>query len=213
MDTPLPFDTDLDRLRLLYRLPIERADARVAVVGEHAGPIAAAWPGSVFVPDARQLCELPQGGFDAVALAGALPLRDARLVQRWFEDASLMLGPGGVLVGHAAHGLSLRRLALRCAIGQRTDAGSGFSAPRLLRLLRSCGLTDARCHYVMPDIGSPFGLVPSEPAAARAYFRRLLRTAPPQGAFPGRILRIALARVGCSHLLRDDLFYWARRPC
>ena len=221
MEANLPYAEDSARLRLLYRLPVDSDPERVLIVGDDRALLETAWPASIIVRS-RTLESSPSAGrFDVIVLAGVLqpfvPMVDGLTVEQLLRRLTGSLVPGGVLIGHLPYGMSLRPGIVRRRLGQLLKLPGGAqrpcSAPQLIALLEAGGLERAQCFYVAPSIETPFDLIPSHPAAARAYFRRAIRAARGDHGRFGYLLRVALAEFGVSHLLRDTLLFWACRPC
>lgn len=227
MDLRHPYSDSEARLRLLYRLPTAPAPRRLLLVsgGADDADIGAGWGlGEVSrtdVPGLLRLADGRGGCFDAVALPSTLVPRAPRhgVANRVvLHSASHLLAPGGVVVGHLEQARALRRavqpagaLQLLLAVAD-ADAISGPAS--CLRSLRRAGLTAPECYYVQPHVRSPMGLVPSEPAAARAHFLRAVRSARHHhGRLAGHAARLLLCWLGLGGTLQGQLFYWARKPC
>lgn len=167
----------------------------------------------------------PVSGFDVVVLPGCLVCSVAR-DDRSADDLSPgtllrqaydALRPGGVVVGHLDHLLSLHGLRrtlrgqLPWAVWSRSHRL--MSGPRCLRALDRSGFIESECFYVEPQLASAKALVPLHALAARGHFLRTIRRARGQYSNIGFGLRMTLAGVHLGRLLQPQLFFWARRPC
>jgi hypothetical protein len=231
MDIEYPYTEDIARLRLLYRLPDAPEPKRLLILANSPDDarLGDAWEGAVTLTSAASpaAAALADGGarYDVIALPSILGLAasgvtrgDARVGNlELLAGAAAALAPGGVIVGHMAHGRALRRLArpgrLAAVAVAGLRAGTIASAADCLRVLANAGLTGAECYYVEPNIGQPMALIPADAAAARAHFLRAVRSSRAAYSFAGYGLRLMMARLGLAGLLQRDLFFWARKPC
>ena len=216
MDLTHPYDTDEARLSLLYRLPVTGSPARLLVVGDAWTGLAGQWSGAELCL-VQSLADVPAGQrFDLVALPGVLAPQSVDAGHQ-LGQAAAVLAPGGMLIGHMAHGLALRQWAsLRglCRLGlSLLDRRRPSSHGRLQAMLRTAGLCEVECFYVVPSIDAPMGLIPCAPAAARAQFARGLRSSRDSLTWHAFGIRWLMLALRTGPLLRDALFFWAKRPC
>lgn len=227
MDASPPFAADAERLKLLYRLPLAGSEKRILVLGS--------------VADAHRLLDIEACGAEVVAGAAdgpapsepfdavLLPLRLLRdeddgigsLAQRpvsaLLRRAHEATRPGGVVIGHLDHVMSLSslRAMMRGKVswsGWRAWAGAGTGSACLKRL-QAAGFAEAECFYVEPRIAAPMSIVPLATPPARAHFLRAIRRTHGHYTTLGYALRMLLAYVGLAGALQPQLFFWARRPC
>lgn len=221
MDVQYPYADGWSRLQLLYRLPTAPAPRRLLIVCADASQaqVGDGWgsPVKVIDPSALQ-AEVEQGParYEVVALPAMLDGCSAAEVGQVMAAARALLSPGGVLVGHVRHALALRRmlslpglLAALAALLRRPCIGRAGGCQRSLS---HAGFASVQCFYVQPDIESPMGLIPVQPAAARAHFLRSVRSAQDLHGRWGHIARLLVARSGLGGLMQSHLFYWARQP-
>lgn len=218
MDVEYPYAEPTARLNLLYRLPGAPEPRRLLVVGSpnDTEPIVPGWPAArALRPDAlAEEAARGDGRFDAVALPWVLG--DESDAVGLLRAARRLLVPGGVVVGHVANRLSLRRLAAtRGGDLWRAWGTSGTlgSAGQCRRALRGAGFTAPECFFVQPSIGAPMGLIPCAFAPARTQFLRSVRASAGQQPAPAYALRWALAFAGLGGLKQTEVFFWARTPC
>jgi len=224
VDSRPPFATGEQRLRLLYRLPLSDGDNRILVVGSGADA------DSVFDPTVSQAKvdviapgnPLVASGFDVVALPGCLtrggeahsaPVPPERLLELAFSA----LRPGGLVVGHLDHLLSvhgLRRMRQGpFAIGTWFRCRGLVSGRKCREALVQAGFAELDCFYVEPRIEAPMALIPVHPQAATRHFLSAIRRTRGQYSALGFGLRMALARARLGGILQPHLLFWARRPC
>lgn len=226
MDASPPFAADADRLRLLYRLPLAGGEQRILVFGpdtiaehlldEDASRVEVVLTDGIAALDGRP--------FDAVILpiqllthGDSIGLRADRPLAGLLAQAYQALRPGGVLIGHVDHVLSLA--AARSAIQGRVSWsgwrswGMAWTGTGCNRALRAAGFELPECYYVEPRITAPMSLVPLPWRPARAHFLRAIRRTHEYYSRPGYLLRLMLAHLGLGGLLQPHLFFWARRPC
>ncbi len=222
MDVEYPYAEDSSRRQLLYRLPTAPSPRRLLVVGEDADLVGPGWGGPVGTAMPRELAAAQAGAaavVDAVALPGVLGLsgEPGPRAAQVLDGAWRRLVPGGVVVGHVEHRLTLRRLtsAAGLAAMARSIGGAGMlgSAKDCAAALRRAGFEDPECYYVVPNLDHPMGLIPCHPAAARAHFLRATRAS--QGHFNPVAYgaRLLLARLGLGGMQQAQIFFWARKPC
>ena len=216
MDVTHPYDTDESRLGLLYRLPVTGSPSRLLIVGDDVAALSRHWAGAE-VWHAASLADLPaEQRFDVVAIPDLLaPNRvDASSLLCRAAD---MLAPGGMLVGHMAHGLALRHWAGLRGLWQLAVSLCDRRRPnchgRVQAMLQAAGLREVECFYVVPSIQAPMALVPCTPVAARAQFARTLRSSRDTLSWQAYHMRRLLLALRAGPLLRDTLFFWAQRPC
>ena len=227
MDTSPPYATGTQRLRLLYRFAMAGDEARVLVMGSKVDA------GMIFDLHRRGLgVEVLQPGqsgdaigFDLVALPGCLTgslAGDHRSAAALLPDALLRrayeaLRPGGVVVGHLDHLLSLHALrrTLKGELPWTTwsRCHQVTSGPRCLRSLDRAGFVGRECFYVEPQLFAAKALVPMDAAASRGHFVRTIRRTRGQYSNGGFWLRMTLAGMHLGRWLQPHLFFWARRPC
>lgn len=227
MDLRPPFATGAERLRLLYRLPLTGRESRILVIGTATEAASAFDPGTrsavieVVVPGEP----VRSSAFDVVALPGALAAGNAdplpRLApvapERLLALAYSALRPGGIVIGHLDHLLSVH--GLRGVLRGRVGLGPWLrgwpiiTGPRCQDALVKSGFEAPECFYVEPQIAAPMAIVPVHPVAARSHFLRAIRRTRGQYSPPGYALRLALAGVRLGGALQPHLFFWARRPC
>lgn len=193
-----------DRIRLLYQLPLQRATARVLIVGDGASALAPGWPGEAVVWPregiAEALHEPEPSNFDSVAVPDLSSATDRHGLQLLVALAS-RLAPGGVLAGSARRSWADRH-------------GMTARGPlRVKAVLEGAGFVDVECYLVQPSIDDPLALIPAAPAAAKAHFRRQLDCARPHFSALGYALRRLAIACGLGTRSQTRLFFWARRPC
>jgi SAM-dependent methyltransferase len=220
VDARLPFAEGEARLRLLYQLPLSGTERHWLVLGDASAARQAvglrqdAPPLSAWAPDAAAPAA---GPFDVVALPGTLLAPAPVPPEARLRQVLDVLVPGGVVVGHVDHLLSLHGLAgaLRGAgwHGRWAELRAFASARRCELSLRRCGFTEAECFHVEPHIEAPMALVPSDRRAARSHFVRTVHRNRPLYGSAGFTLRLLLAQAGLGGALQPQLFFWARKPC
>lgn len=227
MDSRPPFATGAQRLRLLYQLPLTGLESRILVIGSRSEAEAAfgvalerssvevAEPGTLIV----------SSGFDAVALPGSLVRSGATAghqvtagsPERLLRLAFSSLRPGGIVVGHLDHLLSVH--GLRRAVQGQVELASWLrcrgllSGPRCQKTLGRLGFVGAECFFVEPRIESPMAVVAVHPLTAKTHFLRAIRRTRGQYSFAGYFARMMLAGLRLGGALQPHLFFWAKRPC
>ncbi len=226
MDASPPFAADVERLRLLYRLPLRGDEARILVVGSGVDAERLLDVGACTA--AVTVSARPDGGdtpFDAVMLPLCLLGDDEHSIgtpngqplAAMLAQAKASMLPGGVVVGHLENIASLAsvRSALRGGVswsGWRSWRGA-WGASACLRTLHDAGFEAAECFYVEPRISAPMTIVPRSPLSARAHFVRAIRRTHGHYSMAGYLTRLLLAQLGLGGTLQPHLFFWARRPC
>jgi hypothetical protein len=222
MDVAYPYAEDASRRQLLYRLPSAPLPRRLLIVGGDADLVGPGWGGPVSTATPEQLVTLPgdrPAAFEAVALPMVLglPRRPGPGPAQQLGGAWRRLVPGGVVVGHVAQRLTLRRMArvggMVAAAQSMGGTGALGSADDCTAALRRAGFVDPECYYVVPGLDAPMGLIPCHAAAARAQFLRATRAS--QGHFHplAYAARLLLAHLGLGGMQQSHLFFWARKPC
>ena len=216
MDVTQPYDADESRLCLLYRLPVTGSPSRLLIIGADVAGLSRHWAGAE-VWRAESLADLPAGHrFDVVAIPDLLA-PDCIDASALLCAAAGVLAPGGILVGHMAHGLALRKWASLRGLWQLALSVCDRRCPsrngRVQSMLRAAGLREVECFYVSPSIHAPMALIPCAPQAARAHFARALSASRHNLTWPAFQLRRAMLALRSGPLLRDTLFFWAQRPC
>lgn len=215
VDADFPYAEDIARLRLLYRLQAGAGDLLVIGAAQMASELARDWPGKCRLAGSWRSVGVTEGPFDVVALpgwsAGAVHDPATRDELRRVHD---LLRPGGWVIGHAEQACTLRRMlggrgwwaALRPDrfVGRPTGCVAALS---------TAGFEAPSVWYVRPNIAAPMGLIPTDPAAARAEFLRSVRATRGHYSMFGYVPRLLLARLGLGGLQQGQLFFWARRPC
>ncbi|HMO46585.1 MAG TPA: hypothetical protein PKB14_11215 [Rubrivivax sp.] len=217
-DDRLPLARGADRLRLLYTLPLRREPSTTLLVGS-AGDAAcrelrSGWPGTVAVSESWQLMRaataLGRPRYDAVLLPGVLGVAGHAPAGQVSIAALALLRPGGTVVGHMPHLMSVHGLRR----GRVWRPGSDWATPgRVARSLLCAGFIDAECFLIEPHAASPMALVPSARKAAGRHFVLAVRRTRNQHGRLGYGLRLLAARCGLGGLLQPDLFFWAHAPC
>ena len=216
MDVTHPYDSDESRLGLLYRLPVTGSPSRLLIVGDDVAALSRHWAGAE-VWHAASLADLPAGQqFDVVAIPDLLA-PDSVQASSLLRRAAAALAPGGILVGHMAHGLALRKWASPGGLWQLALSICDRRRPsrngRVQGMLLAAGLREVECFYVSPSIHAPMALIPCAPMAARAHFARALGASRHTLPWPAFQLRRVMLALRSGPLLRDALFFWAQRPC
>jgi hypothetical protein len=57
------------------------------------------------------------------------------------------------------------------------------------------------------------GLIPTDPAAARAHFLRWIRSGKGYYSPPAYAARLLVAVLGLGGMQQNELFFWAKKPC
>ncbi len=222
MDIDFPFAEDKSRQQLLYRLPTAPAPRRLLLVGNDPDGIARGWDGPVTTVAVVDLADAasPDGAdFDAVALPGLTDMVAAggTGALRLLADARRRLVPGGLVIGHLEHALTLRRLArprqVAAILASLVGGGLIGSAAGCRKALLQSGFVEPECYYVVPSFDAPMGLIPCHPVAARAWFLRAVRAAEGHFSAPAYASRLLLAFMGLGGHQQGQLFFWARKTC
>jgi hypothetical protein len=222
-----PFATDIERLRLLYALPLSGTESRILVVGSR-NEAKLLLDGEAFSARVEVSSEigLPSDAtFDAVLLplavfgkrnesVGVAPTQPWSVLVR---EAHAALRPGGVLVGHLENLVSLA--TLRAALHGQISFHmlpmwrGALTIGAQLRALHEVGFDGVECFYVEPRISAPMALVPRSWWAAKTHFLRAVRRSRASYSLPGYLARLALAAAGLGGLFQPHVFIWTRRPC
>jgi len=214
----LPLARGEDRLRLLYTLPLRRAPLDSLLVSDPDDEswltLSQGWLGTTSTAEpARLLQEAATEAsprYDAVLLPDILGTAAAPSAEPLVRAARQLLRPGGSLVGHMPHLMSVHGLRT----GRRWRPGSAWATPaRVVRALQRAGFVDAECFLIEPHARSPMVLIPAARAAARRHFMLSVRRTRAQHGRLGHGLRLLAAHSGLGGLLQPDLFFWAHAPC
>lgn len=224
MDVAFPYADGLSRRQVLYRLPAVPEPRRLLLVSSDTGSglIGASWGGPVTVlaPSGLDAGFLQEGArFDAVALPWLTGLRRSPGSHgpHMLQLAHSVLMPGGVVVGHLHNAHTLRQLTtargLSEVLATLVHRRSMGSAAGCHAELLHAGYAKPECWYVQPSIDSPMGLIPTDPAAARAHFLRSIRSEQGHYSPLAYVARLLVAALGLGGMQQHELFFWATKPC